>query len=119
MNVVMYLIRGSVGVAKKEPVRAGRHVPGQDVGEVKAFLIPLEIEADRISEGKVIIAQNNGQPGIDRAQLVENRFLTDVAEMPDFIDVPEQLRDPRNPTIVGVGDDTDAVAGVNAHDAQA
>jgi hypothetical protein len=109
MNPLMSFVGGAVGVTEEEPVGAVGRSPGQDVDEVEAFAVALKVEADGGIEAEVVITEDHGELRVDRAEFVEDRFLANVAEVPDFIDVPEELRHPRNPAIMGVGDDADAV----------
>jgi hypothetical protein len=77
---------------------------------VKSFPVSLQVEADWGVEREVIIAQNHGQPGVDQAEAVEDRFLANIAQMPDFIDPREKFLDAGNPSIMGVRNDPDAVS---------
>jgi hypothetical protein len=105
MDALMPLIRGPVGMTEKKPIAGGRHPPGQDMDQVETLPRPFQIEADGQVEVEIIIAQNHSEPGVDRAQFIEDRFLANIAQVPDLIDVPEEFRDAGNPLVVRIGDD--------------
>ena len=109
MDALMHLIRGTMSVTVKKPVDSGRHPPGQDMDQVETLPSPLQIEARRRIEVEVVIAQNHLEFRVDRAQFIKDRFLANIAEMPDLIDILEDLRDTGNPPIVRVGNDADAI----------
>ena len=77
--------------------------------EVKAFAAPLKIEGDGIVEAEVIVAQDDGEFAIDRPEFVEHGFATNIAQVPDLVDVLEQFRDTRHEFIMGIGDHPDGV----------
>ena len=83
---------------------------GQDVDEVKAFAFALQIGSEGGVETDVVITKDNGEPRVDRAEGIEDRFLADIAQVPDFIDAFEELFDLRNPAVMGVGNDSDPVS---------
>ena len=119
MDPFVDFIRRAMGMAVEKPVHARRHLARKDVDEVKAFPVSLEIEAGGGVEREIIIAQNHGQPGVDGPELIEDRFLADIAQMPDFVDPLEKFLDLGNPAIMGVGDDSDAISLLVHHMAQA
>jgi hypothetical protein len=110
VDAVVDFIRRAVGMAKKKPVAApGDDSPGHDVDQMKALFATLQIDAEGKVQAVIVIAQNDGQLGIDRAQFIEDRLMANVAQVPDFIHVPEKVRDGRNPSVMGVGEHPDAI----------
>lgn len=116
MDPMMHFIGGTMGVPGEEPIAAGNNAPGRDVDEVKAFPGPFQIEAQgRIQRG-IVITEHDGKPGIDCAQFIEDRLVADIAEVPDFVDVFEQMRDAGQPVVVGIGDHANAIIGGGFHE---
>lgn len=108
-----------MSVAVEKPVSALGHRPGKDVDQMKAFALAYEIDGEGRVETEIVVAQYDGETGIDFAQRIEDRFLAHIAQMPDFIDVLKKLFDLRHPAIMSVGDDPDAVCFLFHHKAQA
>ena len=115
VGAVVHFVGGTVGVAEEKPVVAGHDAPGQDVNEMEAFAIAFEVEADGGIETEIVVAEDDGELGADDAQLIEDRFGADIAEVPDLIDAAEKFGDAGHPAVVGVGDNADAIVGRGSH----
>jgi len=110
MYALMHLVQRTMGMAEKKPLSTRRHPPGQNVDQMKTLSISLEVHAWGRVQTEVIIAQNDSEFRVDCAQRIEDRFLADIAQVPDFVDVLEKFLDERNPSIMGVSDDSDPVS---------
>ncbi len=79
------LAAGDVGVAVEEEIDLRRRVPGRDVDEGDAVTFQFELKAERPVEATVAISPHHTDRRAKLSHPVEQRFVADIAEVPDFI----------------------------------
>ncbi len=94
---------------------ARRRAAGRDVNEVKAHAFAVKIQLQRPEGIVVIVAEDNVERRPELFERHEYRGVAHIAQVPDFVRVPQPIRQPFRKSIVSVGDDPNAHAPQHAN----
>ena len=108
------LNKGLVGVAGDDHAEAGGDGVEVEVGERVDHVNEVAFEGEELypggDGGEVDVAVDGGDGGYF-SEVVEDRWVADVASMQDVVDTLQGGEDLRAEEVVGVGDDAEAHCG--------